>query len=162
MLIQNLRVIFNPGLCFDDQLHSVIQMPYFYLRNAARLLFVLSQGNGEMLIHSWVTSWLDSSHCLLTALTGRAMNTLQLNPNSSAKLPPETKRSCLSFTSLYIPSAVLPQLGSVLILTIPLLILNAVHLSDPSPQNTLLQAQPFSLLLVDCINDPNKSKEQAN
>lgn len=85
MLLQNLWVIFNRGLCFNDKLHSVIQMSYFYPRNAARLEFALSQGDCEMLIHSCVTSWLGSSHSLLTALTGRAMNLLQLNPNLSGK-----------------------------------------------------------------------------
>lgn len=86
LLPKNLWVIFNRGLCFDDKLHSVIQMFYFYPRNAARLEFALSQGDCEMLIHSCVTSWLGSSYSLLTALTGRAMNLLQLKPNLSAEV----------------------------------------------------------------------------
>lgn len=62
MFLQNLWVIFNQDLCIDDKLHSVIQVSYFYPRNAARLEFALPQEDCEMLIHSHVTSWLGSSH----------------------------------------------------------------------------------------------------
>lgn len=47
-------------------------------------------------------------------------------------------------------------------LTISLLMLIAAHLSDPLHGHTLLQAHPFTLLLVDQFNDLNESKEQAN
>lgn len=60
MFLQNLLVIFNQDLHIDNKLHSIIQMSYFYPRNAARLEFALSQEDCEMFIHSHVTSWLGS------------------------------------------------------------------------------------------------------
>lgn len=155
VLIQNLRVIFNWGLCFDDKLHSVIQMSYFYPRNAARLEFALSQGDCEMLIHSCVTSWLGSSHPLLTALTGSLIQ-IYLQ-----KMPPETKHSCI-VSSGFRSHQHSPQERSVLILTISPLMLIAVHLSDPLHRHTLLQAHLFTLLLVDWFNDLNESREHTN
>lgn len=85
MFLQNLWVIFNQDLGVDDKLHSIIQMSYFYPRNAARLEFALSQEDCEMFIRSRVTSWLGSSHSLLTALTSRAMNLLHFKSNLYAK-----------------------------------------------------------------------------
>lgn len=76
-------------------------------------------------------------------------------------MPPETKHSCIILPG-FRSHQHSPQESSVLMLTISLLMLIAAHLSDPLHGHTLLQAHPFTLLLVDQFNDLNESKEHAN
>ncbi len=68
--VRNLGVLFDSNLSFDSHVSSICETAFFFLKNKykikkkniyiiSKLRPMLSMSNAEMLIHAFLTSWLD-------------------------------------------------------------------------------------------------------
>ncbi len=84
--VRNLGVIFDANLSFDYFIQSTVKTYFFHLRNIARLRPMLNFTVAEMLVNSFVVSWLDYCNALLARASKSTLNKLQYVQNSAARI----------------------------------------------------------------------------
>ncbi len=84
--LRNLCVIFDQAMYFDQHIKSLTRTCFFHLRNIAKLRSVVSQPELEIIIHAFISSWLDYRNSLFTCLSKSSLDCLQMVQNAAARL----------------------------------------------------------------------------
>ncbi len=90
--VRNLRVIFDQDLSFDSHSKQTSWPAFFHLCNFEKTRPVLSQKDAEKLVHTFITSTLDSCSFLLSGCTKKSLKTLQLIQNAAARVLTGTRK----------------------------------------------------------------------
>lgn len=90
--VRNLGVILDPGLCFDQQIDSVVKLSFFQLRLLSKVKPFLSRNDLEMAIHAFISSRLDYCNSLYFGIKQSSLSRLQLVQNVAARLLTNTSR----------------------------------------------------------------------
>ncbi|KAI3373392.1 hypothetical protein L3Q82_021939 [Scortum barcoo] len=61
-------------------------LPFYHLRNIAKIRHFLSQSDAEKLVHAFVSSRLDYCNSLLSGCPNKSLKTLQLVQNAAARV----------------------------------------------------------------------------
>ena len=89
-LFQFCQYFYTACLCVSRGLHASSPwnkfqgLPFFHLRNIAKIRHILSQNNAEKIVHAFVTSRLDYCNSL-SGCPNKTLKTLQLVQNAAAK-----------------------------------------------------------------------------
>ncbi len=83
---QNLGVILDSNLYFENNISHVTKTEFFHLRNIAKLRNTLTFSDAEKLAHSFMTSRLDYCNALLGDCPASPKNKLQIVQNSAARV----------------------------------------------------------------------------
>ena len=83
---RNLGVLFDCNLSYHDQISQTVKSGYFHLRSIKSVSKYLSQSSIESLIHSFVTSRLDTNNSILYNIPDYEIYRLQKLQNSAARL----------------------------------------------------------------------------
>ena len=75
--VQNLGVIFDQTMSFNDQISKICKSSHYHLRNIGKIRKYLDESSTETLIHAFVTSKLDYCNTLLNGLPKYQANRLQ-------------------------------------------------------------------------------------
>jgi len=79
-------VLFDSGLKFDKQIHSVVKSCFYHLRHLAKVKPFLSLKNFEIVIHAFITSRLDYCNSLDYGANQSSIGRLQVVQNAAARL----------------------------------------------------------------------------
>lgn len=90
---RNLGVLFDSHLTMEPKTRLVCKKAYFHLRRIARIRKYLSDTATAQLIHTFVTSLLDSGNSLLAGIPSTRLSKLQRVQNSAARLLVRSKRA---------------------------------------------------------------------
>uniref|UniRef100_A0A673KZ17 Reverse transcriptase domain-containing protein n=1 Tax=Sinocyclocheilus rhinocerous TaxID=307959 RepID=A0A673KZ17_9TELE len=82
--VQNLGVILDSNLSFENHISDVTKTAFFHLRNIAKLRNMLPVSDAEKLVHAFMTSRLDYCNALLGGCPASAINKLQVVQNAAA------------------------------------------------------------------------------
>ena len=91
---RNLGVIFDATMTLKPHISSVIRMASFHLRNVGKLRKYLNRAATEQIIHSFITSRLDTANSILYGLPCEQINRLQRLQNHAARIVTLSKKSC--------------------------------------------------------------------
>ena len=90
--VRNLGVIFDSELCFIKQISSVVKNSFYQLRIISKIKHSLSYHNLEIVIHDFITSWLDYCNSLYLGLPQSLISRLQIVQNAAARLLTGSKK----------------------------------------------------------------------
>ncbi len=76
--VQNLGVILDSNLSFENHIFHVTKTAFFHLRNIAKLQNMLTVSDAEKLVHAFMTSRLDYCNALLGGCPASSINKLQI------------------------------------------------------------------------------------
>ena len=83
---RNLGIIFDSSMTMKPPISNVIRSSAFQLRNITRIRKYLSRDATEQIIHSFITSRLDSNNALLYGLPANELYRLQKIQNTAARI----------------------------------------------------------------------------
>ncbi len=83
---QNLGVILDSNLSFENHISNVTKTAFFHLRNIAKLRNMLPVSDAEKLVHAFMTSRLDYCNALLGGCPASSINKLQVVQNAAARV----------------------------------------------------------------------------
>ena len=89
---KNIGVWFDEFLSMDKQVKAVYKLPFFHLRNIAKIGKYISPTRCKIWIHAFITSKLDYCNSLLSVLRQDHINKLQLVLNCAARLLTGTRK----------------------------------------------------------------------
>ena len=90
--MQNLGVIFDQTMSFNEQISKIFKSSHYHLRNIGKIRKYLDESSTETLIHAFVTSKLDYCNALLNGLPKYQINRLQLVLNTAARVVTHTRK----------------------------------------------------------------------
>ena len=90
----NLGVIFDSSMSMELNVKKICRAANMQIRDIGRIRKYLSQQCAEQLVHSFITTRLDYSNCLLYGAAKPHLNHLQLIQNTAARIVTRTKRVC--------------------------------------------------------------------
>ncbi len=90
--LRNLGVTFDEEMSLDHHSRQLVKNCFFQLRNIAKLRPMLFKADLEMIIHAFVSLWLDYCNSLFTCLNKKELARLQHVQNSAARLLTRTNR----------------------------------------------------------------------
>ncbi len=83
---QNLGVVLDSNLSFDNHIFHVTKTAFFHLRNISKLQNMLSVSDAEKLVHAFMTSRLDYLNALLGGCPVSSIIKLQIVQNAAARV----------------------------------------------------------------------------
>ncbi len=84
--VNNLGVILDSNLSFENHVSHVTKTAFFHLRNIAKLRKMLSVSDAEKLVHAFMTARLDYCNALLGGRPASSINKLQIVQNAAARI----------------------------------------------------------------------------
>ncbi len=90
--VQNLGVILDHNLSFENHISHVTKTAFFHLRNIAKLQNMLSVSDAEKLVNAFMTSRLDCCNALLGGCPASSINKLQIVQNAAARVLNQVKK----------------------------------------------------------------------
>ena len=84
--------ILDSDLSFEAHITKVAKVPFFHLRNVAKLRLVLTKLDAKKLTHVFISSVLDYCNALFTGLPKELTVILQLVQNSATRLSTKTRK----------------------------------------------------------------------
>ena len=84
--IKNLGVLFYSELDFLPHIRNTTKIIFYHLKNITRVRPFLSLASTEVLMHAFISSWLDYCNVLLSGLPKKSISQLQLLQNSAARV----------------------------------------------------------------------------
>ena len=84
--LRNLSVTIDQAMYLDQHIISSTCTCFFHLRNIAKCTSVVSQPELEMIIHAFISSWLDYCNSLFTCLSESPLNSLYMVQSAAARL----------------------------------------------------------------------------
>ncbi len=81
---QNLSVVLESNLSFENHISHVTKTAFFHFRNIAKLQNTLPVSDTEKLVHAFMTSRLDYCNALLGGCPASSINKLQIVQNAAA------------------------------------------------------------------------------
>ena len=89
---KNLGVLFDSELDFIPHIRNTTKIIFYHLKNIARVRLFLSLASTEVLMHAFISSWLDYCNALLSGLPKKSISQLQLLQNSDARVLTKTRK----------------------------------------------------------------------
>ncbi len=83
---QNLGVILDSDLSFENHISNITKTAFFHLRNISKLRNMLSVSDAEKLVHAFRTSRLDYCNALIGGCPASSINKLQIVHNAAARV----------------------------------------------------------------------------
>ncbi len=83
---QNLGVILDSNLSFENHISHVTKTAFSHLRNIAKLRNMLIVSDAEKLVHAFMTSRLDYCNALLAGCPASSINKLHIVKNAVARV----------------------------------------------------------------------------
>ncbi len=90
--VTNLGVIFDSHIRMDKQISASIRSSFWSLRDRYNARCCLTRETCEMMLHTFITIWLDYWNALLCALHNKQIKKLQGVQNSAAWLVTDTRK----------------------------------------------------------------------
>ena len=84
--VRNLGVIFDKHMTMEKQVNKMCRNAYFNIRNLAKIRNCLDTETTKTAVHALVTPHLDYGNALLTGISKRSENKLQIAQNSAVRL----------------------------------------------------------------------------
>ena len=84
--VKNLGVTFDSTLSLDQHIKEITKIAFYHLCNIAEIRSFLSTTDAEILIHTFVLSWLDYCNALFLGLLRESTKSLQMVQNAAARV----------------------------------------------------------------------------
>ncbi len=102
--VKNLGVFFDSEIRFDRQVNSVVKTSFFLLRKLSKLKSILSYKDLEIVLHAFISTWLDYCNALYLGISESLVACLQYVQNAAARILTNTKtrsyNACIDIPSL--------------------------------------------------------------
>ncbi len=90
--VKNLGVFFDSEIRFDRQVNSVAKTSFFLLRKLSKLKYILSYKDLEIVLHAFISTWLDYCNALYLGISESLVARLQYVQNAAARILTNTKK----------------------------------------------------------------------
>jgi hypothetical protein len=91
--VKNLGVIFDRLMKMDEQVSNMCKKAFFNIKNIAHIRNSLDKEDAKTAVHALVTPHLDYGKALLSGVTSKNLNRLQVAQNSAARLIERLRRN---------------------------------------------------------------------